>query len=197
MNPNSDLGVQGEQLIPSAEFDGLLRNETNTLNSFVPTLGAEELQPMMIVLLEDKEADGTRKRALVPVQGMTEDADKTQVMMATGAAVAEAGARMVGAFLITEAWTKTLSPAEAWRAKAEPVRPSKTADRQETLVVWGRTVDRRAAVAMAPIRRDEATIKLGEWSITNCQPIGEKMQDNLLGPFFLGFLQEWERRSKK
>ena len=197
MDTENDLGSQGENLIPSAEFDDLLQKETEMLNGFVPTLGSDELQPMMIVLMEGKDEDGGRKRALLPIQGLTEDADKRQVMAATGAAVAETGVRMVGAFLITEAWTKSLSAAEAWRSKAEPVLPSKMADRQEALVVWGRTVDRRVALAMAAIHRDEATTRLGDWRIQKCHPADETESDNLLSHFFLGFLQEWDRRREQ
>lgn len=198
MNAPEHLNAQGEQLITSMEFDNLLREETLRLAEFVPTLGKEELRPMLIAFLEGREADGQRKRALMPVSLMSEGEGKQQTMMALGASVAQKGLRIVAAFMISEAWMKRLDESEAWRIKSKPIRASQAPDRQETLVVMGRTVDRRVAVAMAPIHRNETGTRIGEWDIHPCKLLGEQEQDNILGFFFLGFLSEWlkSRRGK-
>jgi hypothetical protein len=129
---------------------------------------------------------------------MSEDEGKQKTMMALGASVAQKGLRIVAAFMISEAWVKRLDEAEAWRIKSHPIRASQAADRKETLVVLGRTVDRRVVVAMAPIQRNDTGSSIGAWDIHPCKPLGEQDQDNILGFFFLGFLSEWlkSRRGK-
>lgn len=196
MNPPPFSNLQREQIISSMEFDNLLREETRRLTEFVTTLGNEELRPMLMVFLEGQEPGMGRKRALMPVAAMKEGEGKRQVMMSLGAATAQQGLRAVAALLISEGWAKHLDEAEAWRMKTQPVRPSQAPDRQERLIVMGRTVDRRASSAMAPIHRDGSGTRLGEWEIHPCKPLSEQDQDNLLGEFWLGFLVEWARRKQ-
>ena len=63
------------------------------------------------------------------------------------------------------------------------------ADRKETVVLWGRTLDGRVALGMAPMERKGGKVALGEWKLSDSS---DEIEDNLLGHFFAGYLIGWK-----
>jgi len=183
----SDLS---EALISTTEFEATLKEEARRMGEFAGQLKGEELRPLLVLLLDRKAPDGERERALVALPEFPEGEGKRKVLFAAGMEVAGRKLPVVAAFLAAEAWTKMMTEAEGWRAKLHgPPRPSTAPDRTEALVLWGRTVDGRAALAMAPLSHHSSATKLGAWRFIGP---GADVQDNLLGFFFSGLLLKWK-----
>jgi len=176
----------GDQFITTEEFDALLREEAQRLSNFVPTLNGAQLQPMIVALLNRKETNSKREAVLIAVPSMPEGDEKRQMLFALGAKVAGEKLQVVGAFLATEAWMKVMTQAEGWRTKKHGVpQPSKCADRQETIILWGRTIDGRLKWGLAPLNHQSKKVSLGVWKFSNP---ADGIEDNLLSYFFAGYL---------
>ena len=180
----------GQRMISDAEFNALLRQETVTIAKFVEGL-TENMAPILVAVLQEKDKNGTRKRAIVPLGGLPEGEEKRKKLFIAGVQTAQAGVQVCAAILNTEAWIKRLSPAEGWRAKrGEIQQPSKAPDRQDCLVVTASTIDGRTALAYAPIRHEGRKRKLDPWEVSEWQgwDSGTGGEDNLLKYFFAGYL---------
>jgi hypothetical protein len=188
-----DVRSKGEALIPTEEFQARFREEAERLSGFVPKFRGEQFCPMLVALFAEHGAEGKRKGALVAVP-MPEGAAKHEMMFGLGAKMAREGHRVVAALLVAEAWTKFLSPAEGWRAKTAGMqRPSEAPDRRESLVLWGRTLDGRTALGVAPLERKGNAVLLGKWEFA-----GEgEVEDNLLGHFFAGHMRVFAEGDKE
>ena len=189
MDDTSKSGLS-EALISTVEFDFILKQEARRMGEFVGTLKGQELRPLLVLLLDRREPGGERAKAVVSLPEFPEGDGKRRVLFAAGMEVAERKLPVVAALLAAEAWTKMMTEAEAWRAKTHgPPRPSKAPDRTEALVMWGRTVDGRSALAMAPLSHHGSKTELGKWRFIGP---GEEVEDNLLGFFFTGMLLKWK-----
>ena len=189
---------RAEALISTAEFNSLLQEETKRLEAFLPTLNGEQLRPMLFAILAKKDQEGNRQQALIALTAMPSGEEKQKVLFAAGRQAAKAGLPIAAALLISEAWAKSLSLTEGWRAKkVGMLPPSVCPDRQEALVVWGRTLDGRAGMAMAVLNREsKSAVHLEPWKAMPCPRRGKapSVQDNLLGFFFAGYLEALSER---
>jgi hypothetical protein len=192
----------GQRMINDAEFNGLLRQETVTIAKFVEGL-TENMAPILVAILPDKDKDETRKRALVPLDGLPEGEEKRKKLFIAGVQTAQGGVQVCAVILNTEAWIKRLSPAEGWRAKQGVIpQPSKAPDRQDCLVVTAATIDGRTALAYAPLRHVGRKRKLDPWEVTEWNGWdsgtgGADNLDNLLKYFFAGYFMGMKGTANK
>jgi hypothetical protein len=187
----------GKKLIPDGEFNALLREETGHIGKFFAGL-KEEMGPVLVVVLQQREKDGSRQRGLVALSSFPAGDEKRKVLFAAGMRTAGAGKDVVAALLSTEAWLKTMSPAEQWRSKGGVLQaPSEAPDRQEAVVVTASTLDGRIGMAMAPVERGGGTRRLGAWKVVEWAGWGKAAsEDNLLKYFFAGYLLGMKQRGK-
>jgi hypothetical protein len=188
----------GEEAISTVEFNDLLHQETERLGKFVEKLD-HELRPMLVVFGE-KGKDDKRMAGVVQIASFPEGDAKRRVLFAAGAQAAKEGIQIIAALLCTEAWAKTLSPAESWRAKSQGLmQPSKAPDRREVVFITGRTIDGRTASAYAPFTRIGGRTKAEPWRFMEWR--GEnadaEAQENLVGYFFAGYMLELCRRNAR
>lgn len=190
----SDMCSEGEALISTDEFHALFREESERLSGFVPTLKGEQLHPMLITVLDRKAGTDKREMGLFAITSFPEGDEKRKVLFGVGTQAAGKGLRVVAAFLATEAWAKIMSPAEGWRAKRHGVpQPSRCPDRQEVVVLSGRTLDGRLALGMSPLEREGRKARLGEWKLSDPT---DGIEDNLLKFFFGGYLRGFAKGLK-
>jgi hypothetical protein len=181
-----------EQLIPTAEFEDLLKEACIRIQKVVEENQANSVAPMLVCILP-KLGSEQRQQAPLLLDEFPEGEAKRRLLFSVGKSLGEQQVPVVAAFLISEAWMKALSVAEGWRARARGVpRPSSAPDRTEAVVVWGRTVDGRAAFGMSQITRDRRDrVNFGNWNLTLCaQCADEGVEENLLGFFFAGYFSD-------
>ena len=178
-----------EQVVPTAEFNDMLRTVSANVGRVIADKPADRWGPMMALFLD---AQGKRVQLPVALAEMPEGDAKREMLSSMGKQFAAKGLRIVACFIMTEAWIKTMTPAEGLRAKSAGIMaPSKYPDRTEAVVIMGRTPDGRANMAMAPIQRGAGgRIGLGPWAHVDCAPEkqGEGFEDNLLAALFAGYL---------
>jgi hypothetical protein len=189
----------GEKMVSTPEFNVMVGEEAVRLGEFVKTL-EHELAPMLMLVLEKRDADGERARGLVAVDSFTDSDAKRRALFTAGAKAAGTGESVVAAMLCTESWIKTMSPAESWRAKGQGIPlPSESPDRREALTIMGRTIDGRVGMAFAFLDRTSGKTKVGDWQLNEWQgwDSDRGAEDNLLGFFFAGYLIGLRKDKKK
>jgi hypothetical protein len=188
----------GKKLIPDDEFNALLREETGQIGKVFAGL-RDEMGPVLVVILRQREKDGSRQRGLVELSSFPAGDEKRKVLFSAGMRTAGASKDVVAALLSTEAWLKTMSPAEQWRSKGSVLQaPGKAPDRQEAVVITASTLDGRIGMAMAPTERGGGTRRLGRWKVVEWKGWGKAAsEDNLLKYFFAGYLLGMKERGKE
>ena len=188
----------GKKLIPDGEFNALLREETGHIGKFFAGL-KEEMGPVLVVILQQREKDGSRQRGLVALASFPPGDEKRKILFASGMRTAEAGKDVVAVLLSTEAWLKSMSPSEQWRSKGGVFQaPSEAPDRREAVVITASTLDGRIGMAMAPVERGGGTRRLGGWKVVEWAGWGKAAsEDNLLKYFFAGYLLGAKERGKE
>jgi hypothetical protein len=130
-------------------------------------------------------------RGLVAIGSFPEGMAKRRALFRAGLETAKRAKTVLAATLVCEAWIKTLSPAEDWRARAVgPPVPSKAPDRRDAVILTARTLDGRVAAAYAFLGKDGGKARAGEWNVIECpeRESGRRYEDDLMGFFFGGYI---------
>jgi hypothetical protein len=199
---NADTArARGERLIPTAEFDALLREQAQRLAGEFQKERQKQFPPRLSLILDRPPEAGIRKVAVLMLADLPDGEEKRRKLFLVGADAALNGLFPVAAFLCTESWIKNLSPAEGWRAKNKPLPvPSQCPDRTEGLVVSGSTLDGRMNMAIADIQRYGRGMTLGPWKFHDFAnaKTGVAVESDLLKYFFAGhYLGQMTRDEKK
>lgn len=180
---------ESKELLPDSKLDMLVRDEAMIVTQLVRSMAAhgDEVRPMLVLLAKTETG---MERVVVAMQGMKPGMDKHSYLRMIGESIAREIKTVIAAVFIGEAWSSEVSPAEAWRAKHGSLQPpSKRPNRVEVVSVSLRTLDGRGASAMANIVGKGEQRSAGEWKFTSPSDYA-KGEDNLLGNFFKGYVEE-------
>ena len=186
---------RGERLIPTVEFNGLLRGQAEwAAGEFRKESRAPQFPPRLSLIQDRPPGVDGRKIAILALTGLPEGEEKRKRLFIIGTEAAMNGLTAVAAFLVAESWIKRMTPAEGWRSKGKPIPlPSRCPDRTEAIVIFGSTLDGRLNMAMADIQRGRARpATLGPWEFND-----RNGESDLLKYFFAGHFLGCKAREEK
>lgn len=161
----------------------LIVYETLVISGLMREMKGKEIHPMLVVI---RSLENSFERIVIQLPPLRDNMSKQDIMFQVGKAVGKEVSSIIGVIMVSEAWIKTISNAEAWRAKQTGYpRPSLCPDRQEIVSIIMRTNDGRGIVASSKIVGAEESRGSGEWDIGTPEEY-QKSQDNLLSEFFKG-----------
>lgn len=144
-----ELEAQAQQFISDSDFNELLRKNFKVIEDEL-NLHPTDGYPPHLMIHGEKDKDGKRLTTLVLVADGFQDNKKQELVFGMGHKFATDGNHhAVCVFMATEAWMA----GETKDEKLKDLPPSQRPDKQEGLVMAGLTIDGRANMATAMIKR--------------------------------------------
>jgi hypothetical protein len=179
-------------LLPDAAFHGLF--SAANLESYRPAVGSTGVDPQLIAYTYSDTETPTRRAVPVSVAifgAEFNDWETRRAMCADlGKTLAKEHKQVVALVLISEAWMRGFTPEE--HKTRDPARLIETYDdKKEMVVVMGRTLDGRSAMATALLTRDarDKVQSVGQWDIHFDHP-EKRVRTDLLDVAFRAYLFE-------
>jgi hypothetical protein len=182
---HQEMQERAERLYPTDEFNGHLKAQVNVMKKSLVEAKARFTAPR-VAIYHVNEEKGERELTIVFMRDIPADPDNKEAMFRLiGKSAAQMHLKVMGIFLICEAWSV--------EAPKDPgIRPSEHPDRVESVMVTGMTMDKRFNMGSIPItgRDENKAIQLGEPVIRESERMEEMdFRAFVLEPFWLGYAE--------
>lgn len=174
--------------ISTEEFNTLLKDTTEAEIEHLK--GFDSVQVKLLVYSRKTTKSKLKLEVAQIVAGdqWNEYQNRLKIMQMAGVKSAESGKNVVGVFLVSEAWVakEDENTDESEKSKA----PSERKDKQEVLMIAGRTIDGRSNMSMAEVKTRLATsmsFHEPEYIEYN-EKVNYALDNDLLNIFFKGYI---------